>query len=63
MKPLIKDLVNIVNGNFDAVDKSIGVLLHDNGFIRYNGLTAENYNYWWYACDDALNANPRHFTY
>ena len=46
------DLQNIIDGRFEFVHKSVGVLLHDSGFMRYRKLTPENYYYWWYEVDD-----------
>ncbi|MDD6210549.1 MAG: hypothetical protein PUB21_08095 [Bacteroidales bacterium] len=57
------DLENIIAGKFGVVHKSVGVLLHDSGFMRYKKLTAENYNYWWYEVSDKSKMNKRNFTY
>ena len=50
----VSDLHNIANGRYDLVHKSVGVLLHDSGFMRYRKLTPENYLYWWYEVDDPI---------
>jgi hypothetical protein len=51
-KPKMTDLQNIATRNFGLVPKSVGVLLHDTGFLRYKKLTPENYDYWWYEVDN-----------
>jgi len=60
---IMQDILNIATGNFNLVNKAVGVLLHDSGFMRYKKLTEENYNYWWYEVSDIRLMNKKHFTY
>lgn len=60
---IVADISNIATGNFNSVHKSVGVLLHDSGFMRYRKLTEENYYYWWYEVSDIRLMNKKHFTY
>jgi len=61
----VQDICNIANGNFNSVNKQVGVLFHDNGFMRYRKLTAENFYYWWNEVKDLQEekANKSLFTY
>ena len=59
----VMDISNIANKNFDAVHKSVGVLLHDSGFMRYRKLTAKNYEYWYYEVEDIKKINKKNITY
>lgn len=59
----VKDLHNILEGKFNLVCKSVGVLLHDTGFMRYKKLTPENYNFWWCEVEDVSKINKHNFTY
>ena len=61
----VLDISNIVIGNFNLVQKAVGVLLHDTGFMRYKKLTAENYKYWWYEIENIQikKADKKKFTY
>lgn len=63
MKIKVSDIKNLVEGKFELVNKSVGVLLHDSGFMRYAKLTSENYYYWWYEVEDFKKANARTITY
>ena len=58
----VQDIIHISECKFDAVHKSVGVLLHDMGFMRYGKLTQDNYNYWWYEAEEPP-FNSRIFTY
>jgi len=59
----IQDLQNIIAGRFDLVNKAVGVLLHDSGFMRYKKLTPDNYYYWWYEVEQSEKINKKSFTY
>jgi len=59
----VQDLLHISAGNLDLVHKSVGVLLHDSGFMRYAKLTAENYYYWWHEAENKYLINKKGFTY
>ena len=60
----VLDILNIAAGNFGAVDKEVGVLLHDAGFMRYAKLTPENYEYWWYEVENPDGGQKKKaFTY
>ncbi|MCL2210801.1 MAG: hypothetical protein FWB95_02645 [Treponema sp.] len=61
----VQDIIHISAGKFNAVHKSVGVLLHDTGFMRYKKLTADNYDYWYYEVSDIKKDKPNknNFTY
>ena len=59
----IKDIKNIIEKKFDLVDKKNGVYLVEMGFLKYEKLTPENYNYWWYEVEDKSKINKKIFTY
>ncbi len=59
----IEHLKNLLENNFDLLPKSLGVELVDLGFLRYEKLTPENYNYWWYEVDNIKQINKNTFTY
>ena len=59
----VQDIINISECKYDLVNMSVGVLLHDNGFMRYSKLTPENYDYWWCETKNPLDAKKNVYTY
>ena len=59
----ISDLRNILNSNFQAVNKQIAVELVDLGFLKYKKLNPKNYEYWWYEVSDLSKINKKEFTF
>lgn len=59
----VKDIRAVLSGNYQGVTKKLGVLLVDNGILRYKKLTYENYFYWWYETEDPKTASSKIFTY
>ena len=62
-KMQILDIQNIIDGNFSKVDKKVGVLLVNYGFMYYTKLTPENYNYWWYEVENLNMLKKQNITY
>lgn len=60
---LISHLRHYLDGKLELVPKSLGVLLVDNGFLNYQKLTSQNYDYWWYEVPDKSQIDRNAFTY
>ena len=60
---LISHLRNYLDGKLELVPKSLGVLLVDTGFLNYQKLTPQNYDYWWYEVPDKSQIDRNAFTY
>jgi len=59
----ISDLRNIISSNFQAVKKEFAVELVNLGFLKYEKLTPENYNYWWCEVSDLSKIDNKNFTF
>ena len=59
MRYTIKHIKVLLAEELELLPKSLGVELVDLGFLKYNKLTPENYNYWWYETADLSRINKK----
>lgn len=59
----IKDLKRIIDKDYSPELKPLGALLVESGFMKYNKMNVENYNYWWYEVEDKTKINKKNYTY
>ena len=58
-----KDIQKLLNKEFEESLKPLGKDLVDNGFLKYNKLTRENYYYWWCEVENLEDIDKNQYTY
>ena len=58
-----KDIKKLLNKEFEDYLKPLGKDLVNNGFLKYNKLTRENYYYWWCEVENLEDIDKNKFTY